>query len=131
MYFISTPDNERCGGQLEPQLNPILTRALEQYCQDDAWGIIANIGEVSEKFGLNSYSGGANALKYAIVYKIYLKGPDSVPPVRQSQRRFESATKELIDEHEFFILFFKEAVVMDVGENVKVSRVFKTSCDSS
>ena len=83
MYFISTPDNERYGGQLEPQLTPILTRALEQYCQDDACGIVANIGEVSEKFDLNSYFGGADAPKYALVYKIYLKDPSSVPAVRR------------------------------------------------
>lgn len=122
MYFVSTPDNQLSGGKLEPELTPTLTQALEQHCQDDAWGVIANVGEVSEKFDLNAYFGGARAPQYALVYKIYLKGPASVPAVRRSQKLFEDAVKDHIDLHESFIVFSEEVLVMDVGENVRVSQ---------
>ncbi|KAJ5133223.1 hypothetical protein N7526_004588 [Penicillium atrosanguineum] len=90
MYFLSTADNERNGENLETKISPLLTAALEKHCQNEVWGVIANIGIVLEKLNLNAYFEGANIPQYALVY-VFLKNSVSVTALRKSQRAFESA----------------------------------------
>ncbi|KAG5797857.1 hypothetical protein H9Q69_003085 [Fusarium xylarioides] len=93
MYFISAPDDRKDGESLE------------------------------QTFDLNSYFGGANMPQYALVYKLFLAGPESVPLVRKAQAQFEkhAAEESIIDQHNSFILFSKEALVMDVEKGVRFS----------
>lgn len=128
MYFISTPDNERNGQALEKELTPMLVESIQEYCQDHAGSLIVNIGETSDKFDLNAYFGGAGTPQYALVYKIYLKGPASVPQIRRSQKVFESKAEHLIDLHTSFILFSEEALILDVGKNIRVSHLDASHC---
>jgi hypothetical protein len=121
MYFISTPDNAREGQQIEATLTPLLIKALMEYSQDEVWGLIANIGVVSEKFDLNAYFGGANMPQYSLVYKIFLKEPYSTPIFRRSQKSFESAAGKSIDLGNSFVVFSQEALIMDVEKNIRVS----------
>lgn len=121
MLFISTPDGKRDGQALEKQLTPLLIKSLEKYCQDDAEKLIVNIGQVSEHFDLNAYFGGAGTPQYALVYKVYLKGPASAPQVRKSQNEFEGLAKSLIDPHTSFVLFAVEVLVLDVENNTRFS----------
>lgn len=121
MYFISTPDDERNGKLLESEVTPLLVESIQRYCQEDAIDLIVNVGETSEQFDLNAYFGGSGTPQYALVYKIHLKGPESVPQLRKSQKEFESLVGGLIDLHTSFILFSKEAVVLDVEKNIRVS----------
>ncbi|KAF5978728.1 hypothetical protein FBULB1_6045 [Fusarium bulbicola] len=123
MYFISTPDDRKDGVSLEQTLTPRLVDAINSCCQDQVWRLICNIGAVSDHFDLNSYFGGANMPQYALVYKVFLAGPESVPLVRKAQAQFEkhAADESIIDPHKSFILFSQEALVMDVEKRVKFS----------
>jgi hypothetical protein len=124
MYFIATPDGQLQGQAVEKVVTPLLIQALQAYCEDEAWNLIANIGEVSEHFDLKAHFGGSDDLpKYALVYKIHLKDQNSVPLVRRSQKVFENLAKEHIDQHKSFILFSREALVLDVGKNISVSLI--------
>ncbi|KAH7082078.1 hypothetical protein FB567DRAFT_530545 [Paraphoma chrysanthemicola] len=121
MYFLATPNGERNGRALADEVSPLLARALERYCQNEVSGLVANVGEVSEKFDLQAYFGGANVPQYALVYKIYLKDASSVMAVRRSQKVFEAEVGGRIDLHDSFILFSQEALVLDVGHDIAVS----------
>jgi hypothetical protein len=122
MYFISTPDDRKDGEVLEQTITPRLVDAINACCQGQAWGLICNVGAVSDQFDLNSYFGGANMPQYALVYKIFLTGPESVPLVRKAQAQFEkhAVDQSIIDLHKSFILFSQEALVMDVEKEVRV-----------
>jgi hypothetical protein len=123
IYFISTPDDRKDGESLEQTVTHRLVDAIDSCCQDQIWGLICNVGAVSDQFDLNSYFGGANMPQYALVYKIFLDGPESVPLVRKAQAHFEkhAADESIIDLHKSFILFSKEALVLDVGKGLWVS----------
>ncbi|EXA33708.1 hypothetical protein FOVG_15011 [Fusarium oxysporum f. sp. pisi HDV247] len=135
MYFISAPDDKKDGESLEPTITPRLVDAIKSCCQDQACGLIGNTGAVSDQFDLNSYFGGANMPRYALVYKIFLTGLESVPLVRKAQAQFEKDAQSIIDVHKSFILFSQEALVMDVKKGVRFSRnrqpVFKDLPGSS
>ncbi|KAH7254285.1 uncharacterized protein BKA55DRAFT_510323, partial [Fusarium redolens] len=124
MYFISTPDDMKDGEVLEQTITPRLVDAINACCQGQAWELICNVGAVSDQFDLNSYFGGANMPQYALVYKIFLTGPESVPLVRKAQAQFEkhAVDQSIIDLHKSFILFSQEALVMDVEKEVRFSR---------
>lgn len=124
MYFISTPDNNKEGEQLETALSPLLVEALGRYCQDEVYGLIANVGTVSDKFDLTSYFGGTDMPQYAVVYKIFLKDPASVPVFRKSQKIFEFKAEQHISLHTSFVLLSQEAPILDVGSNTRVSLDF-------
>ncbi|KAK1991599.1 hypothetical protein LX36DRAFT_646107 [Colletotrichum falcatum] len=121
MYFISAPDNAIEGQRLHDTLTPLLVKALEQDCQDEVWGVIANVGVVSDKFDLNAYFGGGDMPQYCLVYKVFLKDAASVPSFRKSQKRFAAAAKDAIDTYKSFVLFSKEALVMDVSQRLRFS----------
>lgn len=123
MYFISTVDDTRTGTELEKTVTPLLTTALETHCQDDAWGMICNVGAVSDKFDLNSYFGGTSMPQYALVYKVFLNDAASVPAFRKAQKYFEDAARrpEAIDLYESFVVFSQEALVMDMGNGTRAS----------
>lgn len=123
MYFISTVDDTRTGTELEKTVTPLLTTALETHCQDDAWGMICNVGAVSDKFDLNSYFGGTSMPQYALVYKVFLNDAASVPAFRKAQKYFEDAARrpEAIDLYESFVVFSQEALVMDMGNGTRFS----------
>lgn len=124
MYFISTPNNEVEGHEAEAELTPLLVAAIEQHCQDDVFGLIANVGTNSEQFDLISYFGGDSSLpQYCLVYKVFLKGRASAPKFRNCQKSFEAAAKQAIDLHRSFVLFSEEALIMDVEKNIRVSCV--------
>ncbi|KAF5977935.1 hypothetical protein FCOIX_6267 [Fusarium coicis] len=101
MYFISTPDDRKDGENLEQTVPHRLVDAIDSCCQDQVWGLICNVGAVSDQFDLNSYFGGANMPQYALVYKIFLDGPESVPLVRKAQAHFgkHAADEPIIDLH--------------------------------
>lgn len=121
MYFVSTPDNQRNGHAVEAQITPLLITELEKHCQDEVWGIRANVAEVSEHFDLHAYFGGADLPPYAVVYKIYIKDEAYVPSIRKAQKDFEAAAKQQVDTCRSFIVFSKEALILDVEKDVKVS----------
>ena len=122
--WIATPDNQREGDQLEKQLSPLLAETLENHAQEETWDLLVNIGTVSSKFDLNAYFGGSNMPQYALVYKIFLKDNASVPAVRKAQAAFNKSAEGLFDPHTSFVLFGKEALVMDMenGRRFKLSR---------
>lgn len=120
MYFISTFDNAVDGQQHHATLTPLLVKAIEEDCQDEVWGMIANVGAVSDKFDLNSYFGGGSMPQYCLVYKVFMKDRASAPSFRKSQRSFASAAKGTIDTSKSFVLFSEEALVMDVGHGTRV-----------
>ncbi|KAF5655297.1 hypothetical protein F25303_705 [Fusarium sp. NRRL 25303] len=122
MYFISTPDDTKDGESLEQTVTPRLVDAINSYCQDQVWGLICNVGAVSDQFDLNSYFGGANMPQYALVYKLFLAGPESVPRVRKAQAQFEKDAQSSVDLNKSFILFSQEALVMNVTEGVRFNR---------
>ncbi|EOA91862.1 hypothetical protein ACJQWK_03202 [Exserohilum turcicum] len=121
MYFVSTPDNQRNGHAVEAQITPLLITELEKHCQDEVWGIRANVAEVSEHFDLHAYFGGADLPPYAVVYKIYIKDEAYVPSIRKAQKDFEAAAKQQVDTCRSFIVFSKEALILDVEKDVKFS----------
>lgn len=131
MYFISTPDDVRDGTELEQVVTPLLLRSLEAHCQADVWGVICNVGAVSDKFDLNAYFGGADMPQYALVYKLFLTGAESVTALRRAQREFEGAAsgQGFIDLHKSFILFSHEALVMDMGKGIRVRNHLLSSQD--
>ncbi|KAF5588145.1 hypothetical protein FPANT_6677 [Fusarium pseudoanthophilum] len=120
MYFICTPDDRKDGESLEQAVTPRLVDAISSCCQDQVWGLICNVGAVSEQFDLNSYFGGANMPQYALVYKLFLAGPESVPLARKAQAQFEkhAANESIIDLHKSFILFSQEALIMYIGKEI-------------
>jgi EthD domain len=120
IYFISTKDNVKVGDELEQILSPALKSALELHAQDDVYGLIANVGTVSSKFDLNAYFGGSSMPQYALMYKVFLKGNESVPVFRRAQKAFVKEMGEHFDVHESFVLFAKEALVLDVAKNARV-----------
>ncbi|KAJ5324948.1 hypothetical protein N7476_003548 [Penicillium atrosanguineum] len=101
MYFLSTADNERNGENLETKISPLLTAALEKHCQNEVWGVIANIGIVLEKLNLNAYFEGANIPQYALV----VNGPLRVP--------------ENIGLNEYFVVFSHETLIMNTGKDIR------------
>ncbi|WAO86360.1 Hypothetical protein NCS54_00363200 [Fusarium falciforme] len=123
MYFISTPDDVRDGSKREQAVTPLLLKSLETYCQADIGGVVCNVGAVSDKFDLNAYFGGADMPQYALVYKLFLTGAESVTTLRRAQREFEGAVTQhgLIDLHKSFILFSREALIMDMGKGIRFS----------
>ena len=124
MYFISTLDKSCEGHELERVLTPSLRDSLEKYAQDEVWGMLVNIGTVSSKFDLNSYFGGANTPQYALVYKVYLKDHASICAFRKAQAAFTASNSHELDLHTSFVLFRVEALVMDMGNNTRVSTGF-------
>jgi hypothetical protein len=122
MYFVSTPDDVRDGAKLEQAVTPLLLKSLEAHCQADVWGVVCNVGAVSDKFDLNAYFGGADMPQYGLVYKLFLTGAESVTALRRAQREFEEAASQqgLIDLHKSFILFSQEALIMDMGKGIRV-----------
>ncbi|UPK91065.1 hypothetical protein LCI18_002000 [Fusarium solani-melongenae] len=123
MLFISTSDNTRDGSELEKSITPLLTSTLESHCQNDASAVICNIGAVSDKFDLHAYFGGADMPQYALVYKVYLSDPASVPAFRKAQKHFEEAIGKLgsVDLHKSFVVFSHEALIMDMGNGTRFS----------
>lgn len=123
MYFVSTPTNEREGAELEKTASPALVAELRRHAAGDVTGLVVNVGTLSEEFDLNAYFGGASMPQFALVYKILLKSPRSVAAVRKAQVAFEEemGTRGQVDASESFIVFGKEALVLDVGRNIKVS----------
>ncbi|KAF5666291.1 hypothetical protein FCIRC_10238 [Fusarium circinatum] len=107
MYFVSTPDDRKDGESLEQTLTPRLVDAIHSCCKDQVWGLIRNVGAVSDQFDLNSYFGGANMPRYALVYKLFLAGPESVPLVRKAQAQFgkHAADESIVNPHKSSILF--------------------------
>ncbi|KAJ4234619.1 hypothetical protein NW759_001613 [Fusarium solani] len=123
MYFVSTPDDVRDGAKLEQAVTPLLLKSLEAHCQADVWGVVCNVGAVSDKFDLNAYFGGADMPQYGLVSKLFLTGAESVTALRRAQREFEEAASQqgLIDLHKSFILFSQEALIMDMGKGIRFS----------
>lgn len=122
MFFISTPQNTREGDELEKVLSPVLATTLEAHASEDVWGLLANIGIVSAEFDLNKYFGGANMPQYAVVYKIFMKDSGSVTAVRQAQATFLETAGEHIDLNKSFVVFGKEGLIMDIGNNIRVGK---------
>lgn len=60
--------------------------------------------------------------QYALVYKLFLTGTESVTALRRAQRGFEGGASEkgFIDLHKSFILFSQEALIMDIGKGIRV-----------
>lgn len=121
VLFIATADNAKEGKGLELLLSPLLIKAIEQDGQDDVYGVIANVGVVSEHFDLEAYFGGGSMPNYALVYKIFLKDSASVTALRKVQRAFARAGEKSMDKHNSFIVFGKQVLVMDVAEGCPVS----------
>jgi len=126
MLWISTPDDQRDGTELEQIVSPVLTQALEQHAQDDCWGLVLNQGTVSERFDLNSYFGGAHMPQYALVYKIFMKDNSSVRAIRRAQAAVMESCSKQIDEHKTFITFSHEALVLDCDNKIKVGIILRS-----
>lgn len=120
MLFIGTKTNIREGAELDSILTPLLVETLRKHCQDAVWGAFVNVGVVSSHFDLNSYFGGGKMSQYALAYKVLLKDAASVPAFRVAQHAFYASAADHIDTHTCFVLFGKEALILDVGEGIKV-----------
>ncbi|KAF5553493.1 hypothetical protein FNAPI_6725 [Fusarium napiforme] len=129
IYFIYTPDDRKDGERLEQAVTPRLVDIINSYCQDQVWGLICNVGAVSDQLDLNSYFGGANMSQYALVYNIFLDGPESVPLVRKAQAQFEkhAADESIVDLHKSFILFLTRGSGLDVGKEVRIIGQIRTN----
>lgn len=114
MFWIARSDGQREGKELEEQLSPFLVNALESHAQEEAWGLLVSIGAISSRFDLNAYFGGSKMPQYALVYKVFLKDSASVPVVRKAQTAFTKSAEGLFDPHTSFVLFGKEALIMDM-----------------
>ena len=65
--------------------------------------------------------------QYALVYKVFLKDHASVPAFRTAQNDFAAKVGEHYDKHTSFVLFSREALVLDVERSIRVSKVVSTS----
>lgn len=113
MYFLSMERNERNGAKLRGSVEKALVGALEQKAGDEVYKVECNVGFTSTEFDLNAYFGGSDNPQYALVYKIFLRCVQSVPHVRKAQKAVEDAVGEKVDFSESFIVFGKEALVLD------------------
>lgn len=93
---------------------------METSAQDETWGLIANIGIISDKFDLNAYFGGGDMPQYALMYKIFLRNHASVRVFRKAQADFVRSAGEYFDQSQSYVLFGKEALVLDAGKGIKV-----------
>lgn len=114
LYFISSPNHDKEGEQLEARLTPLLIDALQQHCQDEVWRLEANVGTASKEFDLASYFGGGGMPPFCLVYKIFLKGRASVPVFRNAQHTFEVNAHDHFDVHSSFVVFGEEALILDM-----------------
>lgn len=121
MYFVSTPTNEREGNELSQAASPIMIEELNRYASQDAVGLNVNIGMLSSQFDLNSYFGGSDMPQFALVYKIFMRSVSSVAAIRKAQKAFETRLADKVDAPESFIVFGKEALVLDVDRDIQAS----------
>lgn len=121
MYFLSTLDNQREGDDLEPEFSAVLIEELERHASQEATAVIASISVLSEKMDLNAYFGGREMPQFAVVYKIHMKSASSAAAIRKAQLAFEKRLEGKVDASESFIVFGKEALVLDATKDVRVS----------
>lgn len=122
MYWVALPNGEKDDVDAEKIITPLLRAALEKEAKTDVYKWLVNVGLTIPEFDPTSYFGGAELPKYALVYKIYLKDAGSVAAVRKAQKVFEAeAGPETVNTGNSFVLFNKEVLMMDVGQNFRVS----------
>jgi hypothetical protein len=119
-YFLATPDNERHGGAVQDKVQTLLVRALSENTRQEVYKVEVNVGITSSQFDLNAYFWGGNNPQYCLVYKLFMKSAASVPYVRKAQARFESLARDALDFSTSFIVFGKEALVLDHGRDIGV-----------
>jgi hypothetical protein len=124
MYFLSPTSGDRNGEGLRTTVEPLLTQALSKYATGEVYKAYANVGYVSSEFDLNAYFGGSDMPPFSLVYKLYMKGVKSVPAIRKAQKAFENQAAALISLADSFIVFGKEALIMDYRRDILV-RAFK------
>ncbi|KAJ9640109.1 hypothetical protein H2199_006343 [Coniosporium tulheliwenetii] len=129
LFFISTPENERTGSKLEKELSPPLVKVLEDHATNDVYNLLVNVGLLSDEFDLSAYFGGSSMPQYALVYKMCMKQNSSVAAVRDAQKAFEKLAADRVDTSESFIVFGKEALVLDVENGIKVRHAVETVYD--
>ncbi|PMD50689.1 uncharacterized protein K444DRAFT_604118 [Hyaloscypha bicolor E] len=98
-YFLATPDNERHGGAVQDKVQTLLVRALSENTRQEVYKVEVNVGITS-------------------MYKLFMKSAASVPYVRKAQARFESLARDALDFSTSFIVFGKEALVLDHGRGI-------------
>lgn len=119
-YFLATPDNERHGGAVQDKVQTLLVRALSENTRQEVYKVEVNVGITSSQFDLNAYFGGGNNPQYCLVYKLFMKSAASVPYVRKAQAKFEILARDALDFSTSFIVFGKEALVLDHGRGIRV-----------
>jgi hypothetical protein len=120
IYFLSTPDNERHGRTVQDKVQKLLVQALSENTRQEVYKAEVNVGITSSQFDLNAYFGGGNNPQYCLVYKLFMKSAASVPYVRKAQRQFESLAGDALDFSTSFIVFGKEALVVDHSRGIRV-----------
>jgi hypothetical protein len=97
---------------------------------DDVARLIVNTGLLSDKIDLNACFGGTNMPEFALVYKIVMKSPKSMDVIRKVQKAFEQELVGQVDANESFIVFGREALVLDVDKAIEVRFVLTISLPS-
>ncbi|GME26954.1 Dimeric alpha-beta barrel [Neofusicoccum parvum] len=125
LYWVALPGGGRDGAGVEEGLSGVLRRALEREARGEVYGLLVNVGLKLEEFDPASYFGGKDLPKFALVYKIYMRdGGEAVRAVRRAQKLFEEETGDgRVDAGSSFILFNKEALMMDVGEGFRFDKM--------
>lgn len=127
IYFLSTPDNERQGRTVQEKVQELLIQSLAENTMEEVYKVEVNVGITSSQFDLNSYFGGGSMPQYCLVYKLFLKSAASVPYVRKAQREFEGLAGDVLDFSESFIVFGKEALVVDHGRGIRVCTILEAN----
>ena len=122
-YFVATKDNQRDGATLRSNVENVFLQALQENSSGEIYKAEVNVGFVSSEFDLNSYFGGSNMPQYALVYKLFMKDTKSVPSIRRAQKAFEKIVDNAIDISTSFIVFGKEALVMDYDKDILVCNI--------
>lgn len=119
-YFLSTPDNGRHGRTTQDKVQKLLVQALDQDANGEVYKAEVNVGITSSNFDLNAYFGGGTNPQYCLVYKLFLKSVASVPYICKAQNNFERLVGDTLDFSTSFIVFGKEALVVDHAKGIKV-----------
>jgi hypothetical protein len=119
-YFLSTPDNERHGRAIQAKVQKLLVQSLDEDAKGEVYKADVNVGITSRQFDLNAYFGGGSNPQYCLVYKLFLKSAASVPHIRKAQKNFEGLVGDILDFSTSFIVFGKEALVVDYARGIKV-----------
>jgi hypothetical protein len=120
-YWVSTTTNDVNGTDFEAEATPVLIDLLKTYAESEVTEVLVNTGITSSHVDPRPIFGGVEMPRYAVVYKMIITSPASARAVRKVQAAFVKRFEERLDAGGSYILFAKEALILDVKAGHRVS----------